>query len=165
MPVKIIPTYKVTIKAGILGGGSGFVSWDAVLSKPATFPPSAHNHTMAEVVGLNAALTGINANVSNVYTKAEANATFISKPASATANQVLTFDGGLWAAKPTQKPTAGDITTALGYTPANPAAVSMAGLADVTFSGLSDGDLVVYNSQSSKWQNIQQSKITDGGNF
>lgn len=34
------------------GGGGGEVSWENILNKPATFPPSTHNHTIAQVTGL-----------------------------------------------------------------------------------------------------------------
>ena len=165
MPVKIIPTYKVTIKAGILGGGSGFVTWPAVLDKPTEFPPAAHTHPTSQVDGLDAALAAVQSSVGNVYTKTESAALYISKPAPASANQVLTYDGSNWAAKAAPKATAADIQSALGYTPANPSAISMAGLSDVQFTGLSDGDIAVFNSNASKWQNVPQTKITDGGNF
>jgi hypothetical protein len=41
-----------------LGGGAGSVDWGAVTGKPNSFPPSAHNHTTAEITGLDATLTG-----------------------------------------------------------------------------------------------------------
>jgi hypothetical protein len=39
-------------------GGGGSVAWDDVTGKPATFPPSAHNHSIAEVTNLQTTLDG-----------------------------------------------------------------------------------------------------------
>lgn len=38
------------------GGGGGTVAWADVTGKPATFPPSAHTHTIPDVTGLQTAL-------------------------------------------------------------------------------------------------------------
>lgn len=40
------------------GGTTGPVDWVDITGKPATFPPSAHTHVIAEVTGLQAALDG-----------------------------------------------------------------------------------------------------------
>lgn len=34
------------------GVGGGEVLWEDILNKPSTFPPSTHNHTIAQVTGL-----------------------------------------------------------------------------------------------------------------
>lgn len=39
-------------------GGGGAVAWDAVTSKPTTFPPATHGHVIADTTGLQAALDG-----------------------------------------------------------------------------------------------------------
>lgn len=39
-----------------LGGGGGPVQWDDIENKPATYPPEAHTHPIAQVTGLQAAL-------------------------------------------------------------------------------------------------------------
>jgi len=38
-------------------------------------------------------------------------------------------------------------------------------LGDVQLSSLTQGDLLSYNQSISKWANIKQSVVTDGGNF
>ena len=38
-------------------------------------------------------------------------------------------------------------------------------LPDVQFTNPSQGDLVSYSQPNSKWVNIKQSTVTDGGNF
>lgn len=43
-------------KPDLSGGGS--IAWDAVTSKPSTFPPSAHVHAESDVTGLTASLAG-----------------------------------------------------------------------------------------------------------
>ena len=44
---------------GLIGAGAGTdTSWDDIADKPATFEPSAHDHTTAQVTGLQAALDG-----------------------------------------------------------------------------------------------------------
>lgn len=40
------------------GGGGGASTWDAITDKPATFPPTAHSHAVADVTGLQGALDG-----------------------------------------------------------------------------------------------------------
>lgn len=40
------------------GGSTTTVEWDSVLSKPATFPPSAHTHAYADIPGLQLDLDG-----------------------------------------------------------------------------------------------------------
>ena len=41
-----------------LSGLGGAVAWGDVTGKPTTFPPSTHNHTIAQVTGLQSALDG-----------------------------------------------------------------------------------------------------------
>lgn len=36
---------------------------------------------------------------------------------------------------------------------------------DVTLTGLSDGDLLRYSTAASRWLNVNQNNILDGGNF
>ena len=52
----------MTYRAGMLtwsgGGGGGSSAWVDITGKPATFPPDAHSHTIANVTGLQAALDG-----------------------------------------------------------------------------------------------------------
>ena len=44
---------------GLIGAGAGTdTSWDDIADKPATFEPSAHDHTTAQVTGLQTALDG-----------------------------------------------------------------------------------------------------------
>lgn len=43
----------------IEAGGGGPISWDTILDKPDTFPPSNHGHNMGDVAGLGEALTGM----------------------------------------------------------------------------------------------------------
>lgn len=38
------------------GGGGGASTWDELTGKPTTFPPTAHNHTVSQVTGLQSAL-------------------------------------------------------------------------------------------------------------
>lgn len=66
---------------------------------------------------------------------------------------------------PAQKVNAQDIETALGYIPANPANLTLSSLSDVEFTAIQSGHVPVYNSQQSKWVNLPQATITDGGNF
>lgn len=66
---------------------------------------------------------------------------------------------------PAQTVNANDIEVALGYKPANPANITFAGLSDVNFFAIQSGHVPVYNSQQSKWVNLPQSTVTDGGNF
>lgn len=40
------------------GSGAGFVEWANIENKPATFPPSAHGHTIGDVTNLQATLDG-----------------------------------------------------------------------------------------------------------
>jgi hypothetical protein len=40
------------------GGGGGSSDWNDITNKPATFPPSQHNHVIADVTGLQVALDG-----------------------------------------------------------------------------------------------------------
>jgi hypothetical protein len=40
-------------------GGVGPADWNTLLNKPATFTPSAHTHAIAEIIGLQAALDGL----------------------------------------------------------------------------------------------------------
>lgn len=54
---------------GGLGGGSA-IAWDEILNIPATFPAEAHDHAIAEINGLDAALNSKAAAV-DVYTKLE----------------------------------------------------------------------------------------------
>jgi len=42
---------------------------------------------------------------------------------------------------------------------------NLATLGDVQLSSLTQGDLLSYNQSISKWANIKQSVVTDGGNF
>ena len=56
--------------------------------------------------------------------------------------------------------TSGDVTTALGYTPynsSNPSgyisSASVSSLSDVTLTSVSNGDVLIYNSTSQKWEN------------
>ena len=58
-----------------------------------------------------------------------------------------------------------DITNALGYTPANPANLTFAGLSDVTITNPKESDTPQFDATQSKWVNIPQTSITDGGNF
>lgn len=58
-----------------------------------------------------------------------------------------------------------DITSALGYTPANPANLTFAGLSDVKITNPKESDTPQYDATQSKWVNIPQTSITDGGNF
>ena len=39
-------------------GGTGIVTWETILNKPATFPSEAHSHVIAEIEGLQLALDG-----------------------------------------------------------------------------------------------------------
>lgn len=59
--------YAVAVANGFVGteeewleslGGGGVSSWNDLTDKPATFPPSAHDHVIADVTGLQAALDG-----------------------------------------------------------------------------------------------------------
>lgn len=55
-----------------------------------------------------------------------------------------------------------------GVGPQGPAGTSGAGLGDlanVNLSSVSDGDLLRFSGQMSKWVNANQTLITDGGNF
>lgn len=47
-----------TISMDELGGGAGTVTWDSVTEKPATFPPTAHNHAIGEITDLTTTLEG-----------------------------------------------------------------------------------------------------------
>lgn len=50
---------KTYADLGLIGAGAGTdTSWDDIADKPATFEPSAHDHTTAQVTGLQAALDG-----------------------------------------------------------------------------------------------------------
>lgn len=56
--------------------------------------------------------------------------------------------------------TSGDVTTALGYTPYNStnpsgyiSSASVSSLTDVTLSSVANGDVLIYNSTSQKWEN------------
>src|SRR4249920_3060410 len=42
-------------------GGGGIVNWADILGKPLSFPPDNHNHTIANVIGLQAALDAASA--------------------------------------------------------------------------------------------------------
>jgi hypothetical protein len=44
-------------------------------------------------------------------------------------------------------------------------ATALSQLSDVQLSSLTQGDLLSYNQSISKWANIKQSVVTDGGNF
>jgi|694.fasta_scaffold27138_8 hypothetical protein len=67
--------------------------------------------------------------------------------------------------QPAQTVTASDIETALGYKPADPSKLTFEALSDVVFTGLSARDVPIYNKALSKWVNLPESTITDGGNF
>lgn len=54
-----------------------------------------------------------------------------------------------------------DVETALGYSPPR----NLSQLSDVQLSSPTQGDLLSYNQSISKWANIKQSVVTDGGNF
>lgn len=43
---------------GHIAGQGGITSWDTILNKPATFPPSTHTHTSAQISGLWTVETG-----------------------------------------------------------------------------------------------------------
>lgn len=42
-----------------IGGGGGSTAWGDVTGKPSTFPPASHDHAIADVDGLQAALDAI----------------------------------------------------------------------------------------------------------
>ncbi|CAB5207158.1 hypothetical protein UFOVP184_37 [uncultured Caudovirales phage] len=42
---------------------------------------------------------------------------------------------------------------------------AFAGLLDVRVANITQGDLIAYSQPSSKWVNVKQSTVTDGGNF
>jgi len=63
--------------------------------------------------------------------------------------------------------TSGDVTTALGYTPYNStnpsgyiSSASISSLTDVTLSSLANGEVLIYNSTSQKWENGTISGVT-----
>lgn len=59
------------------GGGGGPVSWASVTGKPAEFPPTAHGHTIGDVSGLGATLTGMGVEIDG---KADAVRTINGQP-------------------------------------------------------------------------------------
>lgn len=42
---------------------------------------------------------------------------------------------------------------------------ALAGLLDVQVANVTQGDLIAYSQPTSKWVNVKQSTVTDGGNF
>lgn len=50
------PDADVVVTIGTGGGGGGSGAWEDITGKPSTFPPSAHNHAIADTTGLQAAL-------------------------------------------------------------------------------------------------------------
>lgn len=62
-------------EAGVGGGTAGSVDWADVQNKPETFPPSAHNHPISEVIELDTKLESID----NALTTYQGNFTSISQ--------------------------------------------------------------------------------------
>lgn len=52
------PKGSIPVSISGLAGGASEVSWNDVSGKPTTFPPATHNHAVADVTGLQAALDG-----------------------------------------------------------------------------------------------------------
>ncbi|NLD21674.1 MAG: hypothetical protein GX664_04210 [Bacteroidales bacterium] len=48
------------------GGGSGPVTWGSIIGKPSTFPPSAHEHDISDVNGLQAELANHSTRIQNL---------------------------------------------------------------------------------------------------
>lgn len=69
------------------GGSGGPISWDSILGKPTVFPPSAHQHPTADIVGLTA-------NIQNVVGAMVAAGTGISTSYSAGVLTITATGGG-----------------------------------------------------------------------
>jgi BppU N-terminal domain len=69
------------------GGGGGIVYWADIIGKPATFPPDAHDHAIADVIGLDTALAGKadDADLIPFITEAEADLKYAAKGETGTA--------------------------------------------------------------------------------
>jgi hypothetical protein len=72
-----------------LGGGGGVSSWNDLTDKPSTFPPSTHQHTIADTTGLQ---TALDAKAATSHTHPLSALT----QSSATNGQVVTWDGTAW---------------------------------------------------------------------
>jgi hypothetical protein len=90
-------------------------------------------------------------------------ATVVSQPIVAS----VSSSGGISAAV-VQSPAVSS-TASGGVGPQGPpgptGVVSIGNAQDVTLTNLSNNDLLRYSSSASRWVNVNQSVITDGGNF
>lgn len=71
-------------EAGVGGGTGGSVDWADVQNKPETFPPSAHNHPISEVIDLDTKLESID----NTLTTYQGNFTAISQSFNTMGTQI-----------------------------------------------------------------------------
>lgn len=86
-----VPSAQLPASAG------GDPAWDDITGKPATFPPSAHTHTIANVTGLQAALDTKQASGSYATTSALAttngNVTALSARVDDTEDDIIALEG------------------------------------------------------------------------
>lgn len=124
-------------EAGVGGGTAESVDWEDVQNKPETFPPSAHNHPISEVIELDTKLESID----NTLTTYQGNFTAISQSLNTMGTQITNLGNQM-----------NSVTEAVGQKMNNP-----------TNPGSSGQWLRRYSASQGEWASLPNASASQAG--